>query len=94
MPPYLPAERSVHSGLTFGLDGGNVGSDRAELADDARCRLAIQRFASLVALTQVCETVNGGLDERGWIRPILHAQLSHATHGWTIDQIQRRGLKS
>jgi len=32
------------------------------------------------------------LRERGWIRPILHAQLSHATHAWTVDQIQRLGL--
>ena len=30
VPPNLPTEPSVHSGLTFGLDGGNVGSDRAE----------------------------------------------------------------
>src|SRR6266542_5621628 len=60
VPPYLPVESS---GLTYGLDGGNVGSDRAELTDHARCRLAIQRFASLVARIQVRETVNGGLHE-------------------------------
>ncbi len=41
VPPYLPVEPSVQSGLTFGLDRGNVSSDRAELTDDARCRLAI-----------------------------------------------------
>ena len=55
--------------------------------------LTRRQFAVLVCTTPPrIGRLLAELLERAWIRPILHAQLSRATHAWTVDQIQRLGL--
>jgi len=55
--------------------------------------LTRQQLALLVGTTRPrIVRLQAELLERCWIRPIRQEQLSHATRGRTVDQIQRSGL--
>jgi len=55
--------------------------------------LTRQQLAVLVGTTRPrIVRLQAELLERGWIRPIRQEQLPHATHGRTVDSIQRLGL--